>query len=386
MSSISVFATEVESTEESENSFSDYLYSLQDTLDGIPDAMQQLRDVASSFGQASDATIRTLINAPVKAVASSIFAMREDIRDTVIDALIADRRFMSSIYINPYTKSFFWGKDAGRHGSGVGSTFFYDTQVIGSPQGFYPCNDRTYEFPGSPSSGLTTTYFTSDSKSTFWCRVGTDVIFCDFKSADSIIPVHQRGIMKDGFEYNLWTVKLTNTYMYNNIEYKYNFRVPSTGNESFSDFPSPYSSIDDAVKAFYGFKPSEQAVPNGKGYIRPLTVNINASGNNVYNQNWDNIINNNYITYGDTFPTSIVNNYYYYASSTSTPNYFYDTYPNQPTYLPHDYNVDDITLPDPTFTSDNTFISDIFSSLPFAISAFLLSVFLLSALMLFLRG
>lgn len=353
-------------------------FSLQDALDGDPEAESQLRDIGVTFGQAVDASVRSLVIAPVKAAASSFMSAADDTIDSVVDALIGDTNFMSEIFINPFTKSFEWGPGAGRHGGGVASGFFEEEYSENEPSGFYKA-DSTSPIPdyGYFVSNQSDCYFT-------YCKDGNVAACCSsgasfsWQTRDSYFDQHSQ-----------WK------FTYNGVEYVKNVKYTSLrsiyryGNSQFPVmYPPVYDNPFQAFAAFYNFTPSSGTRPNGKGYIRALNNNVIASGNNVYNTDWNKVITNNYTTYGDTFNNTTVNNYYYQVSSPDTPNYWYDTYPtNSAPAIEGTYDdLENVTFSDPNLQTDNMFVSDLFGALPVAVSGFIVSLILLSVVVLFLRG
>lgn len=410
---LNVYAAEDESTtDEYETSdLHDGLYSLQDCLDDIPQAMQQLKDVATSFGQAADATVSTLVNAPIKAVASSFCAIRDDARDAFFDALKNNRDFMKSIFIDPFTKSFKWGKDAVRHGTNEGRRHFYSSVFYDKPDGFHVAFfENYYQYGTSVSFNYhpNTAFFTSDDNSVMFAVVGsgasTTLVFCSSNSLNkSGIPYYVKNA--DSYPFNpyiptsnddsrfsvVFTGHLSTSFTVGDKQYFYSSLNPrgyGFEGDLASKYGGVYSSVGEAVSAFYGFAPSVVEEPNGKGYLRPVNINITANGGNVYNTDWDKIITNNYTTYGDTFNQTIVNNYYYNQTSNSTPQYWYDVYPVEET-LPVENTYDDlqnVTFENPNLQTDNGFVSDLFAALPVAVSGFMVSMVLLFVVVLFLRG
>lgn len=151
-----------------------------------------------------------------------------------------------------------------------------------------------------------------------------------------------------------------------------------------------YDNYYSALVALAGGGPTSSPVPNGNGYIRPLPENqpLIATSTNIYNNNWPDIITNNYNTYGPSFETTTINNFYYTAPASGTPDYWYNVYPVESSpILEGTYgDLENVTFGDPNLQTDNMFVSDLFSALPVAVSGFIVSMVLLFVVVLFLRG
>lgn len=397
------FAGEVESTaDEYEDSlWHKGMMSMQDVLDNIPQAMDDLRSVAETFGQSADATISTLVNAPVKAVASSFMATASDMVDTATDALVGGRDFMSNIFIDTYNKCFVWNEETVKKGVDITRPLFEKEGLVKIDNWIKCTGHNNYFYNGVSGLGFKIdsgdippyyyACFVKYSDTQKFTIFATDYIYNNDDSYSYSVYYTYDG--ERDFDYAICNYQgqfgASKKSLYGSTSYRYSSYIFDNSMLLCGESVPSYPDWRTAYNALAGGSPSSRPVPNGKGFFRPVPQGVNkVTGSNVYNNNWGDIIVNNYTTYGDTFENTTINNYYYNGTNKDTPVYWYDIYDNNTVSIPqHDYDdLSDVTLANPDIVANHNFITDVFGAIPVVLSTLFISCLLLAIVIIFLKG
>lgn len=399
---LTALATEVESSSDSSSGHSrGGSFSLSDinlTSGGHTVANDAFMSFAGYSGSASDFDFDYYLRDTVTCVLSSFAALSPTIVDDCVTALLSDNAFMDSIFFNASDKTLTWDDSTGRHGGGALRHFLNDTVTIDVPSGFYVLDYRNPFFKGNLDRDyIAYDYYICTIGTGYFTRVGNHIVICNTDTKNGVNDVRvvryeQIGSIPSsndsGSVQGSWAMSQSNRYDFNdNTFYYYSTTVPS----GIDKYPiSSYANDLDACKAFYGFEPVTENVPNGEGILRPLPPHkkIIATSDNVYKRDWKNIITNNYNEYGLNFENTVVNNFYYSQPSSDTPSYWYNVYDsNTVTIINHDYDdLSDITLSNPNISTNHNFITDIFHSIPTFMTTLFISLLLLSIVIIFLKG